>query len=107
MLDLPQLPQWTKTNNYYNREVVTCDVYSKKLANGRGVIYLQDSEHFIYTFSCGASNAYSFTGCFYNTTVKTIEQAQEYLDKFAPLHFMYTRQEELRTLKQSIEIPLF
>ena len=75
---------WVKTNDYYNREVVKCDVYTKQITKKRK-IHLQDSENFTYTFSCGAHSEYSFTGSFFGTTVKTLEQAMEYLDKFAPL----------------------
>lgn len=83
-------PEWIKTNDYYNREVVTCDVWSKQISKKR-TIYLQDkaegSFRFMYTFSCGASSDFSFSGCFSSTKIDTLDKAKEYLDKFAPLWF--------------------
>jgi hypothetical protein len=95
--------QWVKTNDYYNREVVTCDVWSKKIGAKR-TIYLQDSGNFMYTFSCGASSDYSFTGSFFGTKVKTLQQAMDWLDAFTPLHFSSTRENlsKLKKLKESI-----
>ena len=80
--------EWIKTNNYYNREIVKCDVWSKQISKLR-TIYLQDSKEssFQFTFSCGASSDFSFTGCFYLTNIDTIEKAKDYLNKFAPLWF--------------------
>lgn len=95
--------QWVKTNDYYNREVVTCDVWSKKIGSKR-TIYLQDDGNFTYTFSCGANSDYSFTGSFFNTKVKTLKEAMDWIDKFTPLHFSSTRENnvKLKELKNSI-----
>lgn len=95
---------WNKTNDYYNREVVTCDVWSKVFSSRRA-IYVMDSKdkHFMFTFSCGANSDYSFSGSFYQTTISSVEEAMEYLDKFAPLWFSDDFQ-GLRTLKESINI---
>ena len=94
---------WNKTNNYYNRDVVTCDVWSKVFSTRRA-IYIMDSQdrNFMYTFSCGANSDYSFSGSFYGTTVTTLEQAMDYLDKFAPLWFADNYQ-GIRDLKKTIE----
>lgn len=94
---------WNKTNDYYDRNVVTCDVWSKVYSTRRA-IYIMDSKdkHFQYTFSCGANSDYSFTGSFYETNVTTLEQAIEYLNKFAPLWFADNYQ-GIRELKATIE----
>lgn len=99
--------QWIKTNNYYNREVVTCDVWSKKIS-GKRTIYLQDTNNFMYTFSCGASSDYSFTGSFYGTNIKTLKDAMDWIDKFAPLHFSTDSKSFLKRkeLRESIQINL-
>lgn len=83
---LTYLLQWNKTNDYYNREVVTCDVWRKNVCKGRSV-YLQDSveNNFIYTVSFGENSELSFTGSFYNTSVKTLEDAMNYLNAYIPL----------------------
>jgi hypothetical protein len=95
---------WLKTNNYYNREVVICDVWSKKISEKR-TIYLQDSkeDYFTYTFSCGAHSQYSFTGCFFGTSIDTLEKAMEWLDKFAELHFL-NKINEIKKLRESIKL---
>ena len=97
---------WIKTNDYYNREVVICDVWSKKITKKR-TIYLIDSKelNFMYTFSCGANSEYSFTGSFFNTTIDTLEKAMEYLDKFQKYYFSNSKF-NLKKLKESIEINL-
>jgi hypothetical protein len=75
---------WAKTNDYYNREVVKCDVWSKKF--GRGMVYLMDREGFTYTQSMGANSEHSFTGSFYSSTkVKTVQDAMDALDVLVPL----------------------
>jgi len=100
---------WVKTNDYYNREVVTCDVWSKKITAKR-TIYLMDSKekHFTYTFSCGANSDYSFTGCFFETTIDTLEKAMAYLDEFEQYHFNYSSasSKSLNELRESIKINL-
>jgi hypothetical protein len=98
---------WVKTNDYYNREVVTCDVWSKKIGAKR-TIYLQDGGCFTYTFSCGANSDYSFTGSFFGTNVKTLQQAMDWIDSFTPLHFLSTREnlEKLEKLRKSIKLDL-
>ena len=100
---------WIKTNDYYNREVVTCDVWSKKLTEKR-TIYLMDSKenHFTYTFSCGASSDYSFTGCFFKTTIDTLEKAMAYLNEFEKHHFSYstTSRNALKVLRENIKLNL-
>jgi hypothetical protein len=100
--------KWKKTNDYYNREVVTCDVWSKKLTDKR-TIYLQDSKenNFMFTFSCGAYSDYSFSGCFFETNVDTLEKAMKYLDEFEKYHFCSTTKhsrEQLKILKNSINL---
>jgi hypothetical protein len=100
---------WVKTNDYYNREVVTCDVWSKKLTDKR-TIYLMDSKekNFSYTFSCGANSDYSFSGSFFGTTIDTLEKAMAYLDKFERLWFNYSSgsSKSLKELRESIKINL-
>lgn len=97
------LNNWNKTNDYYDRNHVTCDVWSKQITQ-KITIYLQDGNNLMYTFSCGANSDYSFSGSFYNTTVKTLDQAREWLDKFAPLWFDDKAHQQRKALKQSIEI---
>ena len=76
------MKKWTKTNDYYNREVVTQDVWSRKCR--RGKIYVIDKAPFTYTFSCGANSDYSFTGCFFGCSkITTVEQATEVIDQIA------------------------
>lgn len=77
------MAEWIKTNDYYNREVVTEDVWSRKCK--RGKIYLIDKPgSFTYTFSCGPNSDYSFTGCLFDCTqITTIEQAMTVVDEIA------------------------
>lgn len=76
---------WVKSNDYYNREIVTWDVYSKKF--GRGTVYVQDCENFMYTCSFGSSSDYSYSGSFFSCdTIKTISDAMSALDIIVPLH---------------------
>ncbi|GAB6119606.1 hypothetical protein [Dysgonomonas termitidis] len=78
------MAQWTKTNDYYNREVVKEDVWSRKCR--RGKIYVIDRKNFTYTFSCGADSDYSFTGCFFGCSkITTVEQAMNVVDQIATL----------------------
>lgn len=78
------MAKWTKTNDYYNREVVTPDVWSRKCR--RGKIYVTDGEHFTYTFSCGANSDYSFTGCFFGCSkITTVKLAMKVIDEIAKL----------------------
>lgn len=75
---------WKKTNDYYNREVVTCDVWSRKIR--RGMLYLQDKEPYQYTVSCGASSEYSHTGSFFGCSkIDNLDTAKEVLDKIVPM----------------------
>lgn len=75
---------WNKTNDHYNREVVTEDVWSRKCR--RGKIYVIDKAPFTYTFSCGANSDYSFTGCFFGCSkITTAEQAMNVVDQIATL----------------------
>lgn len=78
---------WTKTNDYYNRETVNEDVYSRKCRYGK--IFLIDApSSFTYTFSCGANSEYSFTGSFLGCPkISNVNQAMDVLDKFAVLWF--------------------
>lgn len=94
---------WIKTNNYYNRDVVSCDVWSKVLSSRR-TIYIMDSfdNNFKYTFSCGANSEFSFSGSFFNTTITTLEQAIEFLNKFSPLWFS-DDYKGIRELNESIQ----
>ncbi len=79
-------PQWTKTNDYYNREVVTQDVWSRKCR--RGKIFVIDRPGFTYTFSCGPNSDYSFTGCFFGCSkITTVQQAMDVIDSIADIHF--------------------
>lgn len=81
---------WKKTNDYYNREVVSCDVYSRPASKGRGrsgMIYVMDKDNFTYTFSMGANSDYSFTGCFFECAkIKTVEDAMNAINEIAKLH---------------------
>ncbi|NDW08759.1 hypothetical protein [Dysgonomonas sp. 520] len=73
---------WTKTNDYYNREVVKEDVWSRKCRRGR--IYVIDKTPFTYTFSCGANSDFSHTGCFFrHSKITTVEQAMNVIDIIA------------------------
>jgi hypothetical protein len=80
---MKRLCKWSKTNDYYNREAVTQDVWSRKCR--RGKIYLIDNPcTFTYTFSCGANSDYSFTGCLAGCNkVTSVEQAMAVIDKIA------------------------
>lgn len=81
---------WTKTNDYYNREVVTCDVWSRPCPRSYGkggMLYVMNKDSFTYTVSMGANSDYSFTGCFFECTkIKTIEDAMNAIDKLIVLH---------------------
>ncbi|MBF0648730.1 hypothetical protein IR083_07850 [Dysgonomonas sp. GY75] len=78
------MTNWIKTNDHYNREVVTQDVWSRKCR--RGKIYVIDKAPFTYTFSCGANSDYSMTGCFFGCTkIATVEQAMKAIDRIAPV----------------------
>lgn len=78
---------WTKTNDYYNRNVVKEDVWSRKCRKGK--IYLIDNTgSFTFTFSCGSDSDYSFTGSFYGCSkMQSVNQAMAVIDKIAPLWF--------------------
>ena len=83
---LTVMAQWNKTNDYYNRDVVTSDVWSRKCRYGK--IYVIDNKDFTYTFSCGANSDYSFTGCFFGLSkITTVQQAMSVIDVIAILHF--------------------
>jgi len=76
------MENWTKTNDYYNREVVTQDVWSRKCT--RGKIYVINKAPFTYTFSCGANSDYSFTGCFHGCSkVTSVEIAMKVINDIA------------------------
>lgn len=75
---------WVLDDSYYNKEVVKCDVYSKKF--GRGTVYIQNQDSFMFTCSFGANSDLSHSGSFYNVeTIKTVEDGMKYLDEFVPL----------------------
>lgn len=77
---------WTRTNDYYNREEIPHDVWSRKCR--RGKIYVIDKAPFTYTFSCGANSDYSFTGCLFGCSkITAVEQAMEVIDIIADLWF--------------------
>lgn len=75
------------SGKYYNPEVVKCPVWAKEFKRtGKPVIvYLQDAGSFTFTVSAGANSDYSYTGCFYQSPVKTVEQAQQILDEYIPI----------------------
>lgn len=74
--------KWSKTNDYYDRKVVTEDVWSRKCK--RGMVYVIDKPSFTYTFSCGANSEYSFTGCFFGCSkITTVQEAMVALDEIA------------------------
>ena len=81
---------WNKTNDFYNRDVVTCDVWSRTVKRSRGKsgkIYVMDKDNFTYTFSFGVNSEYSMTGCFYECSkIKTIQDAMNALDILIELH---------------------
>ncbi len=80
------MAKWNKTNDFYNREMVTEDVWSRKCR--RGKIYVIDKAPFTYTFSCGSNSDYSFSGCFSGCAkITTVGQAMKVIDKIAPLWF--------------------
>ena len=76
---------WTKTNDYYNREVVTCDVYSRPVKRVRGkggMLYVMNKDNFTYTCSMGANSDYSYTGCFFECTkITNVNEAMIAIDK--------------------------
>lgn len=78
------MANWTKTNDYYNREIITQDVWSRKCR--RGKVYLIDKAPFTYTFCCGANSDFSHTGCFYRCIkITTVQEAMDALDKIIPV----------------------
>lgn len=80
------MANWTKTNDYYNREVVKEDVWSRKCR--RGKIYVINKAPFTYTISCGANSDFSFTGCLFGCSkITTVEQAMEVIDMVADKWF--------------------
>ncbi len=98
------MSEWKKTNNYYNRDVITSDVWSYQITKKRTIYLIDDPEsNFTYTFSCGANSDYSFTNCFFQTTIKTLDDAKDYLVKFADA-WLADNRKEYRRLKQSIEL---
>ncbi len=77
------MANWIKTNDYYNRDVVTQDVWSRKCRKGK--IYVIDKSPFTYTFSCGVNSDFSHTGCFCGSSkVTTVQEAMNALDEIAP-----------------------
>lgn len=91
---------WVIDNSYYNSEVVTCNVFCLEINKNRK-IYLIDKAPFTYTFSCGANSEYSFTGSFFKKNVKTVEEAKQWLEKFADAWFS-DNQTKVRELDNSI-----
>lgn len=80
--------EWIKTNDYYNREVVTCDVWSKKIGKNQTIYVMDSKEHdFTYTFSCGANNCNSFSGSMYGLNINTLQEAMDFIDELKPLWF--------------------
>lgn len=78
---------WQKTNDYYNREIVTEDVWSRKYRYGK--LYVIDRPaSFTYTFSFGPNSDHSHTGSFYNCSkITNVEDAMNALDEIAPRFF--------------------
>lgn len=78
---------WKKTNNYYNREVVKCDVWSY-IVSPRITIYLQDQPNFMFTVSAGANSDNSYTGCFYgHSEITNVHEAMDAIAKKHPNYF--------------------
>ena len=78
---------WEKTNNYYNPEVVTCDVWSF-IVSPKITIYLQDEPNFTFTVSAGANSNNSYTGCFFgHPEVTNVQDAMEAISKKHPNYF--------------------
>jgi len=79
--------EWVKTNDYYNREVVTCDVWSYKVSQNT-TIYLMDEPNFTFTVSAGADSDRSYTGCFYgHPEVTNLSQAMKGIKEKHPNYF--------------------
>lgn len=97
---------WIKTNDYYNRDVVTCDVYSRpvKRASGRtGMLYVMDGNSFMYTCSMGANSDYSYTGCFYECIkITNVNEAMIAIDKIVDLQ-LSNRDKEARNFINSLK----
>jgi len=73
---------WIKTNDYYNREVVTKDVWSCKTKLHRITVYVIDKPNFMFTVSAGANSDLSYTGCFFeHPEIKTVQDAIEAIEK--------------------------
>jgi len=97
--------QWNKTNNYYNRDVVKCDVYSKpfKAQYIRGTVYVMDEKDFMFTCSFGANSDYSYTGCFFECTkIKTVTDAMDAIDKIVTLQ-LNNKDKEARNFIDSLK----
>jgi hypothetical protein len=78
---------WKKTNDFYNRETVTQDVYSRKYKWGKIHVINQPSI-FTYTFSFGKNSDYSHTGCLAGySKITTVETALRVIDEIAGLFF--------------------
>lgn len=92
--------EWIKTNNYYNREIITCDVWSKKIGMNK-TIYVMDSkeENFRYTFSCGANSENSFSGSMYGLNINNLQEAMNFIDELIPLWFS-SNHKKIRELKE-------
>lgn len=81
------MKNWEKTNNYYNRDVVKCDVWSYKVSK-RITIYLMDEPNYTYTVSAGANSDSSYTGCFFGCAeINTLDKAKEALKRKHPNYF--------------------
>ena len=79
--------EWIKTNDYYNREVVSCDVWSYKVSK-RITIYLQDKLNYTYTVSAGANSDSSYTGCFFgHENIKNLSDAMKAIEDKHPNYF--------------------
>lgn len=80
--------KWNLDDTYYNKEVVTCPVYSKLFRGKSGRVYVMDKIEesgygFHYTCSFGANSEYSYSGCFnlnLDNSPKTIEDVFKVLD---------------------------
>ena len=89
---------WVLDDTYYNKEVVKCEVYSKKF--GRGIVYIQNQGSFMFTCSFGNNSDLSHTGSFFGVeTIKTVEDGMKYLDKFVPL-WISNNSKEIKKLKE-------
>ncbi len=71
------MKEWIKIND---------NLWHMQWSKNRTII-LRNDDSFHYTFSCGNNSEYSFSGCFFNTTIKSLDEAKAFLNKFIPLWF--------------------